>query len=322
MSRFFKLNSRLIFTKFFYPKMNYQTAAKAVELKNLIDKAHLYLPKIGRCLSLELEFKREYTDFEDEEGDDDNKYYTKKKQKYGETEERIGKTEYTARTLEEIQDKLAKIYDIEGFRMKGSGFEDGSINVLGKEIQSLRDISIEDIEKWYDVGRSSAFGNVMKQETQHDAKVRSSRELDITQFSVSQKLLVDVAQKWGEKYIPESVNLYTTRKTLSIWGQKFIPDDVQVEPYKIVIYGPGDHFQFHKDTPQENLCGTFLISLYGNCKPSSSFEIRQGGKSFHWSGNKNNGWCAFYPDIPHRVEVLESGYRAVLSFKIFAKNQQ
>ena len=61
--------------------MNYQTAAKAVELKNLIDKAHLYLPKIGRCLSLELEFKREYTDFEDEEGDDDNKYYTKKKQK-------------------------------------------------------------------------------------------------------------------------------------------------------------------------------------------------------------------------------------------------
>ena len=34
---------------------------------------------------------------------------------------------------------------------------------------------------------------------------------------------------------------------------------------------------------------------------------------------RENGWCAFYPDIPHRINVLESGYRAILNFKIFIK---
>jgi hypothetical protein len=48
------------------------------------------------------------------------------------------------------------------------------------------------------------------------------------------------------------------------------------------------------------------------------FEILWHGKSFSWSG----GWCAFYPDIPHRVKALQSGYRAILSFKIYAKDQE
>jgi hypothetical protein len=95
-----------------------------------------------------------------------------------------------------------------------------------------------------------------------------------------------------------------------------------VQPYKIVIYGPGDHFQFHKDTPEENLCGTFLISLYGHCEPCYAFEIHDRGKLARWSSYKTNGWCAFYPDIPHRVNPLESGYRAILNFKVYSKNQQ
>jgi len=31
------------------------------------------------------------------------------------------------------------------------------------------------------------------------------------------------------------------------------------------------------------------------------------------------GFCAFYPDIPYCVVRLKSGYRATLSFKVFAK---
>ena len=185
--------------------------------------------------------------------------------------------------------------------MEKSSFEDGSITVLGKEIQSLSDISLEDVEKWYAAGTSSGFGNVMKQETQHDAHVRSSRELNTTQFTVSQEILDDVALKWGQKFVPESIT---------------------AQPYKIVIYGPGDHFQFHKDTPEDNLCGTFLISLYGCCEPSYAFEICQHKDCSRWSGNENNGWCAFYPDIPHRVKPLKSGFRAILSFKLYAKNQE
>ena len=47
--------------------MTFQTAAKALELKNLIDHAHKYLPDIGRCLSVELDFRREHIDPEEEE---------------------------------------------------------------------------------------------------------------------------------------------------------------------------------------------------------------------------------------------------------------
>lgn len=300
--------------------MNFQTAAKAVELKNLIDNAHLYLPKIGRCVSLEVEFKREYLIpedemYDDDYDDDDDDDYDDDDDDDKEEERQRTKT----RTLEKIQDKLTRIYDLQGFRMEESGFKDGTIKVLGEEIQSLCSISLEDIEKWYALGKNSGFGNMMKQETQHNAQVRSSRELDASQFTVSEQILDEVAMKWGEEFIPRSLNLICNEKTLSIWGQRLIPHSVTVQPYKIVIYGPGDHFQFHKDTPEENLCGTFLISLYGDCEPSSAFEIRWQGKSFKWSGR---GWCAFYPDIPHRVEVLQSGYRAILSFKIYARDQE
>ena len=87
-----------------------------------------------------------------------------------------------------------------------------------------------------------------------------------------------------------------------------------------MIYGPGDHFQPHRDTPEKNLCGTFLISLFEHYKPYDAFEISEHGKYKSWSSHGSNGWCAFYPDIPHRVKPLDSGYRAILSFKLFSKN--
>jgi hypothetical protein len=297
-------------------KTKFQTTAKAVELKELIDNAHRYLPETGRCLSLELHYRRRHIDPEedveedyDDDYDDDNNNDRTVKDKRD--------------TLEKIQDELVKVYDVEGFRMEDSGFECASINVLGEEIQALKDISLEKVEKWYATATNSGFGNVLKQETQHDTQVRSSRELDTTQFTVSQDILNDIALRWGEEFVPKSRHLITSPESLSIYGQKFIPQSVTVQPYKIVIYGPGDHFQFHKDTPEENLCGTFLISLYGGCQSSWVFEIRQHGESFIWSGRDDkNGWCAFYPDIPHCVKPLESGYRAILSFKIYAKNQK
>jgi hypothetical protein len=43
-----------------------------------------------------------------------------------------------------------------------------------------------------------------------------------------------------------------------------------------------------------------------------------GSGSTRWSGS-DNAWCAFYPDIPHRVNEVKSGYRAILNFKIFVK---
>jgi hypothetical protein len=99
-----------------------------------------------------------------------------------------------------------------------------------------------------------------------------------------------------------------------------VPKTVSVKPYNILIYGAGDHLQDHEETPEENLCGTFLVSLFSNSKPCDVFQLDDNGKTVFWEDvGKERGWCAFYPDTPHRVIPLESGYRAILSFKVFAK---
>ena len=176
--------------------------------------------------------------------------------------------------------------------------EEDGLTVQGTSFAMMRDIKREDVERWYNSANNSSFGNVAAQQTQQDPKVRSSRELDATQFTVEQKTLDRIAK---------------------IWAKHLTPKSVTVQPYKLVIYGPGDHFTWHKDTPEEKLCGTFLISIFADCKPEDVFEILQNGVSKTWSHEKNE-WCAFYPDTPHRVRALVSGYRAILSFKVFAQD--
>jgi hypothetical protein len=272
--------------------MTFHKAAKAVELKELIDHAPYYLPQIGRCISLEKEFNEHYksncmnVDSENEDSEDSD------------SEDSEDKTS----PIEPIQNKLIRLYETKGYHMSHTGLiKSAEITVLGKKFKCDQ-IFLKDVENWYTTALHSGFGNVKEQETQHNNQVRSSRELDTTQFEVGKRTLDSIAEAWA---------------------QKFIPDSVTVQPYKLVIYGPGDHFQFHKDTPEENLCGTFLVSLYQNCEPSEVFEVCQDGQIDTWSEityGGYHGWCAFYPDIPHQVKAIESGYRAILSFKIFGKD--
>ena len=261
--------------------MLFETVAKAVELKRLIDYAPRYLPKIGRCPSLEKEFRANYILGDDEEPEED------------ETPQ-----------INVIQRLLELLHgDTEGYSMNSRGFEDFQITVLGTKY-NMDEIKREDVEKWYAEAGNSAFGNVALQETQHDTKVRSSRELDTTHFEVGQDLLKAIGNTWETSLVPTSVS---------------------VKLYKLVIYGPGDHFQYHKDTPEEKLCGTFLMSLFKDCEPPEAFELNQNGKSVQWEESDyrdGKGWCAFYPDIPHRVKTLQSGYRAILSFKTFAETSK
>ena len=267
--------------------MAFQTVVKAMQLKNLIDGARHHLPKIGRCVSLELDFRRRVRNKAEEE-----RYINGRKWHLKPIRDK---------KFESLQDQLAEIYRAQGFKMASSGFEEAGISVLGKKFAWMEDIFVEDVEKWYAAGTLSGFGNVLKQETEHNAEVRSSHELDSSQFSVSQHLLDDIALIWGEDFVPRSVT---------------------VRPYKLVIYGPGDHFKLHKDTPEAHLCGTFLITLFQECHPHDAFEIHQNGDSSGWSSHHGNGWCGFYPDIVHSVRPLRSGFRAILSFKVFAKETE
>jgi hypothetical protein len=148
------------------------------------------------------------------------------------------------------------------------------------------------LPRWYENSHTSGFGNVKTQETEFNTDVRNAREISSSEFTVDQKLISKVEQ---------------------LWSEYFLPKRVRAIPYKIHIYGPEGQFKPHMDTPEQNLVGTFLIGLGDTTEPGKHLVLN-GTKRY---GSPANEWVAFYPDIPHEVTRIESGYRAVIAFKIF-----
>ncbi|KAF8075161.1 hypothetical protein FPV67DRAFT_618422 [Lyophyllum atratum] len=146
------------------------------------------------------------------------------------------------------------------------------------------------LKAWFDHAHISGFGDVRNQVTKVDSKVRMAREIRSDAFNVEPKLLDAISKHWQDH---------------------FYPSHVRVEPYKIHLYGPGGHFKAHRDTPQKDLVGTFLVGL-GDSTGSKNLIVD--GDSF---GAHEGSWVAFYPDVPHEVTEIADGYRAVLAFKVF-----
>ncbi|EIW58619.1 uncharacterized protein TRAVEDRAFT_124283, partial [Trametes versicolor FP-101664 SS1] len=147
------------------------------------------------------------------------------------------------------------------------------------------------LQQWYNSASVSGFGDVREQVTKIDESVRTAREINTSEFTVGDELL---------------------RRVENIWKEQFVPGcDVRAEPYKIHLYGPGGHFDTHRDTPQKDLMGTFLVGL-GDTADHGALVVD--GK--HLKAHPGS-WCAFYPDVPHEVTRLSDGYRAVVAFKIF-----
>ncbi|RPD64387.1 hypothetical protein L226DRAFT_484383 [Lentinus tigrinus ALCF2SS1-7] len=147
------------------------------------------------------------------------------------------------------------------------------------------------LKKWYKNASVSGYGDVREQVTKVNEEVRNAREIPVTHFSVEAELLERVA---------------------ALWDQNFYPNrSIRVEPYKIHLYGPDGHFDMHRDTPQKDLIGTFLLGL-GDTSRGGGLEVDGENMPAH-----GGHWCAFYPDVPHRVERIWYGHRAVIAFKIF-----
>ncbi|KAI0820832.1 hypothetical protein BC628DRAFT_1523820 [Trametes gibbosa] len=158
----------------------------------------------------------------------------------------------------------------------------------GKALQQAKNARLQ---QWYDCASVSGYGDVQTQVTKIDKDVRAAREIPASEFTVDDALLRRVERLWAERFLPSPV--------------------VRAEPYKIHLYGPGDHFRSHRDTPQKDLVGTFLVGL-GDSVSSGSLVVH-GEKMPAHAGS----WCAFYPDEPHQVTKVKGGHRAVIAFKLF-----
>ena len=149
--------------------------------------------------------------------------------------------------------------------------------------------------QWYENSHSSGFGNVKTLETEINLDVRNAREINSSEFTVGQELITKIEE---------------------LWSMYFLPERACAVPYKIHIYGPEGQFKPHMDTPEKYLVGTFLVGLGDTTEPGDHLVLN--GSTCYGSPAKH--WVAFYPDIPHEVTRIKSGYRAVIAFKIFRRD--
>ncbi|KAI0045964.1 hypothetical protein FA95DRAFT_1607265 [Auriscalpium vulgare] len=206
-------------------------------------------------------------------------------------------------------------------------------NVQTKIIQPAKRYTFdEDCTEWlrslYDMATVSGLSDMRTQETAIDAAVQNAREIPATDFSVPPALLAEVRQLWAARMYPRAV---------------------RVVPHKILMHRPGGHLNSHPDTPEKGLVGTFLLGVgdttWENAlrlavpterQPAELWdpdqeqatEVEDEGnraetkdsydsKQSNLFGASPGDWVAFYPDLPHRVDKVVGGYRAVIAFKIF-----
>jgi hypothetical protein len=161
----------------------------------------------------------------------------------------------------------------------------------------LDGISPDTLRRLYAAAAPATFGDMTRMETRVDPLVRSGREIGAEHFTVSRALIA-----WVEK----------------TWANRFQPEAVRIEPHKINLYAPGDRFAMHRDTPERNLVGTFLLALggWGPACCGGGLVVHDEVGTVRWGGA--SGWAAFLPYLPHEVEPITSGARVILAFKVFA----
>ncbi|KAI9064069.1 hypothetical protein FKP32DRAFT_1570489 [Trametes sanguinea] len=255
-----------------------------------------HLPRIGHCPTREeaqLEKMRGYnSDYRG--GNSDEEAHERQSEEDRVRMQRNAKRIAALQELCQATRKYASGYLDHPFRLRitrpGCEF-DAVISPTPTKDEAERDTLNELLKQWYDNAAVSGYGDVREQVTKIDKDVRNAREIASSEFIVQPELLRHVESTWQKHFVPGTC--------------------VRAEPYKIHLYGPDGEFKEHRDTPELGLVGTFLVGL-GDTTGRGVLMVDGDRKTAH-----PGEWCAFYPDVPHSVQRIWQGYRAVIAFKIF-----
>lgn len=154
------------------------------------------------------------------------------------------------------------------------------------DIFRRRDKPLPDIFK--QLATEACHGDIEKQETVVDTKVRKGKDLSADNIKVNHEVI---------------------RSLKAMFSQKFRMSNIKVVPYKINYYEDGDFFTSHRDHPEKDLIGTILFHIAGDEK---SFFINEE----MWDATYQNV-CMFFTDVPHEVKPVKN-YRETMSFKVYA----
>ncbi|KAJ7661482.1 hypothetical protein DFH06DRAFT_1296720 [Mycena polygramma] len=105
---------------------------------------------------------------------------------------------------------------------------------------------------------------------------------------------------------------------------------IDAELYKLNVYGKGDFFKAHKDTPRaENMFGS-LVVVFPTAHVGGALLLRHDKKKEEFNSahilssfdTPTVAYAAFYGDVEHEVKVVESGHRVTLTYNLyFAKKK-
>lgn len=269
----------------------------AIKLKEAIENTSK-LTSIGNCpgdiFSKEIDackWDEEYEWNEDNDNNDnDSKETMSERQKYylKMTDGRVSKLKEASKT------NFHHIFEPKPF----------NINIFDKYEKSCA-LEQSDMKLLYENAKDAGFGDMLKLETVVDKEVRDARH--INDFDVGEEISKQIKQEWAK-------HLY--------------PKKVKVKPYKINIYNEKGYFNEHVDTPEKNLIGTAIVSLwdkYISYIPTLKIRDKIGNEKIKWDPSELS-CIMFYSDCPHKVKTKKGykgeAYRTTLTFKIYSDEDE
>ncbi|KAF9777669.1 hypothetical protein IL306_004345 [Fusarium sp. DS 682] len=177
----------------------------------------------------------------------------------------------------------------------------------GLTIEGDRLISLplkeDDAQAIKSICQQAPFGHGNK--TIVDTSVRNTWELDASKFNL-------VNKGWTQYFC--SRLLRDTARELGF--------NLEAEPHKLLLYEPGSFFKPHKDSEKKKgMIGTLVVCLPSQHEGGDvclSFGSQKECLSTAQNSKFDLTTMSWYSDVTHEVKELTSGYRLVLTYKLFA----
>ncbi|KAF8836391.1 hypothetical protein BDN67DRAFT_334889 [Paxillus ammoniavirescens] len=101
---------------------------------------------------------------------------------------------------------------------------------------------------------------------------------------------------------------------------------INLELYKLNVYGKGSFFKPHKDTPRSERMFGSLVVIFPAPHEGGNFILRHGGEEWKLESAQTIstaaqsppiGYIAFFSDVEHEVMEVTSGYRVTLTYNLY-----
>lgn len=153
----------------------------------------------------------------------------------------------------------------------------------------------QDTETLIEIAEKAPYGNTINGTTEVDESIRLCYQIPD-----------------GHKYQIQGLHSSIVEK---IRNNMYPGRDIWLKPNKMNIYQKGGHFARHKDSPKPGVIGTVVVF---NESPS----FTGGNLVLDDKERFNSGIVAFYTNIPHYVEPVQSGTRITTTYYIMENNAE